>query len=571
MAKYDHIDFKPPQSVRDAYKRGLKLHEEGKTGSGLEQATVSMARRLSSGDAVSPEWARKGNRFWGRNERFLSEEKDSPAYASAMLWGGRPGMSWFRKLYRQMEAADQKTNSLEANKIIIKDGEHCVVSEDGSRSFGCYPSEDQAKKRLQQVEFFKREGNQVSNMLVNFRSVVNRSMIRRDSRNGDEFVIIRSATLPDNVVMNGGLYPAEEIENGYMTLEGTLAPLGHPMDANGNFIPATSQYAIDNYYVGAANENVVRENGRVFLDKAINVSKAMQTDKGKRLMDRIKALESGKGEPIHTSTGVFLQQREEEGMNANGQEYTWVAENMRFDHDAILLDEPGAAQPEQGVGIAVNSDGIQHKVFNVDLEPYEFKTNEESPQTLLQKLLKAVGFADSGNTAYNHDSKYLLNEGDDPMKDRIIGALKKANRYKDGMSDDEMMNAYEDMMMGKAKNMSEKKNMTDGDGKERSKMNADETVKIVKDAVSAAMAPVVAELDAIKANAKAKEDAEKMDAVAVVVNSNLLTKEQAEAMPLESLVALAANSQKAPAGLNTSFSVNHKDTDFDYAGMEAPE
>lgn len=567
MAKYDHIDFKPPESVRKAYKRGLDLHEEGKTGSGLEQSTVSMARKLASGDSVSPEWARKGNRFWGRNERFLSEEKDSPAYASAMLWGGRPGMSWFRKLYSQMEAADQKNNSLEANRIIMKDGEHCVVSEDGSRSFGCYPSEEAAKKRLQQVEFFKREGNQVSNMLVNFRSVVNRSMLRRESRNGDEFVIIRSATLPDNVVMNGGLYPAEEIEKGYMTLEGTLAPLGHPMDDKGNFIPAASQYAIDNYYVGAANENVVRENGRVFLDKAINVSKAMQTDRGKRLMDRIKSLESGKGEPIHTSTGVFLQQREGEGINANGDEYTWIAENMRFDHDAILLDEPGAAQPNQGVGIAVNSEGIQHQVFNVDLDPVEIDI-DESPQSLLQKLLKAVGFANSGDTAYNHDSKYLLNEGRDPMKDKIIGALKKANRYKDGMPDDEMMNAYDDMMQEKGMNMGKKKNMEEDDKKEKKAMNSEELKSIVAEAV----APIAEELAEMKANAKAKDDAEKAEAVTAVVNAGLLTKELAEEMNTDALVALAANSASTQM-LNPGFgfAANSSDDAFDYTKMEAPE
>ena len=111
MGKYDDINFKPPEGVREAYKRGLELHEEGKTGDGLEAATVAMARKLAGGDAVSPEWARKGNRFWGRNERFLDEDKDSAAYASAMLWGGRPGKSWFGKLVEQMDAADKDTAS----------------------------------------------------------------------------------------------------------------------------------------------------------------------------------------------------------------------------------------------------------------------------------------------------------------------------------------------------------------------------------------------------------------------------------------------------------------------------
>ncbi len=30
---------------------------------------------------------------------------------------------------------------------------------------------------------------------------------------------------------------------------------------------------------------------------------------------------------------------------------------MQFDHIAILLDEPGAGTPEEGVGLFVNADG----------------------------------------------------------------------------------------------------------------------------------------------------------------------------------------------------------------------
>lgn len=40
-------------------------------------------------------------------------------------------------------------------KIQKKDSQWCAVSEDGSRSFGCYDSKEKAIKRLQQVEYFK--------------------------------------------------------------------------------------------------------------------------------------------------------------------------------------------------------------------------------------------------------------------------------------------------------------------------------------------------------------------------------------------------------------------------------
>lgn len=110
--KYAHINFTPPQDVRNAAKRGLELHEDGKTGSGLEPITVVWARRIANGEDISPDKARQGNRWWGRNKRFLGFDQDSPAYAAAMLWFGKPGQRWMAKLVDQMDGADMKNKSL---------------------------------------------------------------------------------------------------------------------------------------------------------------------------------------------------------------------------------------------------------------------------------------------------------------------------------------------------------------------------------------------------------------------------------------------------------------------------
>lgn len=39
-----------------------------------------------------------------------------------------------------------------------KNGQWCVYSEDGKRSFGCYPNREKAEERLRQIEHFKRVG-----------------------------------------------------------------------------------------------------------------------------------------------------------------------------------------------------------------------------------------------------------------------------------------------------------------------------------------------------------------------------------------------------------------------------
>lgn len=113
--KYSGIDFSPPDGVKSAARRGLELHEKGLSGGGLEPATVAWARKYVNGDNVSPERARMGNRFFGRNARFANAPKDSPAWVSWLLWGGGAGKAWFSSLVRQMDNADKKSTSQSAS------------------------------------------------------------------------------------------------------------------------------------------------------------------------------------------------------------------------------------------------------------------------------------------------------------------------------------------------------------------------------------------------------------------------------------------------------------------------
>ena len=50
-------------------------------------------------------------------------------------------------------------------RIVHKDNKWCVVSSDGTRSFGCYTSRKQAEKRLRQIEYFKQKENAMDKSL----------------------------------------------------------------------------------------------------------------------------------------------------------------------------------------------------------------------------------------------------------------------------------------------------------------------------------------------------------------------------------------------------------------------
>ncbi|ELY2796597.1 hypothetical protein SNN58_001265 [Cronobacter dublinensis] len=192
-------------------------------------------------------------------------------------------------------------------------------------------------------------------MQVNVTTKVNSQSIRRETYNGREHLVLPSYTLPANVVMNGGLYPASEIDAHYQGLEGTLAPLGHPT-VNGQFVSAFSPEGINVGHIGAWNRNVKKSGNRVYAEKWVDVQVANQSEGGRELLERVAAIERGDDvPPIHTSVAVFLDQLEaSEQQKAQGIE--WVAKINAMDHDAILLHEVGAAQPEQGVGLMVNAD-----------------------------------------------------------------------------------------------------------------------------------------------------------------------------------------------------------------------
>ncbi len=340
---------------------------------------------------------------------------------------------------------------------------------------------------------------------VNVRTAVNNAQIRRDKRNGKDVIIVPSATLPDDVVMNNIKYPADEIAKSFHTLDRTFAPFRHPM-VNGQYVSAREPEAVNDFYVGAWNENVRRENGRVWLDKVIDVEVAGRTENGKRLLEAIN-----KGEPIHTSTGIFMEV--DESTEAG---YSYIAKNMYFDHDAILLDEEGAATPNQGVGMMVNSNQqitVINSVLDRAVDELEWAAGyladavervqeAEKKQSVIDKILSALGITG---------------------KDKSPGESLKAN----GNSEEIPMPISEEEFKALADSV---KALT---------ANAENIASAVEKAVSDAVAPLSQKVDALTANAAKAEEEERTELTAKVVANNLLTEETAKTLSVNALRELA--------------------------------
>lgn len=184
---------------------------------------------------------------------------------------------------------------------------------------------------------------------------VDNKAIRREVYNGREHIVVPSYTLPSNVIMNEEFYPESEIAANYQSMEGTIAPLGHPM-IDGQYVSAFSPEGLNVGFIGAWNRNVSLQGNRVYAEKWIDVNKARESEGGQALIDRIELLEKGETtEPIWSSVAVY-RERSPAPKELQEQGAKWVVKIHSIDHDAILLHEIPAAGPEKGVGLMVNAD-----------------------------------------------------------------------------------------------------------------------------------------------------------------------------------------------------------------------
>ncbi|NBW17954.1 MAG: HK97 family phage prohead protease [Caulobacteraceae bacterium] len=136
-ARYDHIDFTPPASVRDEAAKGLAWREE--FGRGGTAVGVARARDLSNGTNISPDTAKRMASYFARHEVDKQGKGWSPSqdgFPSAgriawALWGGDPGQAWASKLTRQIDAADEEnrtmSNAVERRSLLIEENADAAV------------------------------------------------------------------------------------------------------------------------------------------------------------------------------------------------------------------------------------------------------------------------------------------------------------------------------------------------------------------------------------------------------------------------------------------------------------
>jgi hypothetical protein len=112
LAKYEGIDFTPPEGAGEAAKRALDVRE-GKPASqrGMTPVGIARARDLMNGVKLSPDTARRMKAFFDRHEvdkKGSTWDEQGKGWQAWNGWGGDAGYAWARKVVGQMEARDKK-------------------------------------------------------------------------------------------------------------------------------------------------------------------------------------------------------------------------------------------------------------------------------------------------------------------------------------------------------------------------------------------------------------------------------------------------------------------------------
>ncbi|MCS2172796.1 DUF2213 domain-containing protein [Scandinavium sp. TWS1a] len=451
---------------------------------------------------------------------------------------------------------------------------------------------------------------------VNVLTVVNSaSNITTETVNGKPHIVVRGITpVVDDIVMNRKLYPAAEIEKAYNTLERNPMPLGHPK-VDGKHVSARDVQAVNEYHVGAWLQNVSHKDGKVTGDMYVNRQYAESSEKGKRLINRLDEMLAGaNSDPIHISTGLLYS-----GIAANGEsrgkKYNEIATNMMFDHVAVLLDEPGAGTPSEGVGIFVNAEGDETEIEVCNLQDAIVIDNRKdgwlnkikffvandggmSFDEIASSLREAIRSNTSDSWRYVvsiypdylifeeekkntsglslFKQKYLISDGavslvgepvevvrkpteyeiktngeNDPMKELIINALKAAGKPTDGKSDAELMDAYNQMAAEKAAPKETPEEKAAREKKEADDKKAKETATNSDD--MPAWAKLLTErVDTVVNSLNANSDKEKTDQRAAVKAKFGMTDLAVNALDGEPLKELFAQCQTS-TGLNGAF------------------
>lgn len=134
------VSLVPSGSMASAARRGLRLHEQGKSGDGLKPETVARANKIAAREELTADHVREMNAWFSRHEKasrspgWDTAGKEKPGFVAWLLWGGNAGQRWSAAKVAQMEREGARTMAKQVEEVAaqvaeaapVADGEHQV-------------------------------------------------------------------------------------------------------------------------------------------------------------------------------------------------------------------------------------------------------------------------------------------------------------------------------------------------------------------------------------------------------------------------------------------------------------
>lgn len=115
------VDLKPTAGMAAAAERGLRLHDEGKSGDGLKPETVARAGRLSRREEMNEPWVREMNAWFARHESdkrpgWDKSGEETPGFVAWLLWGGDAGQSFAARKVEELDRESDRSATMDIER-----------------------------------------------------------------------------------------------------------------------------------------------------------------------------------------------------------------------------------------------------------------------------------------------------------------------------------------------------------------------------------------------------------------------------------------------------------------------
>jgi len=114
----------PNEGMAASARRGLKLHEAGRSGDGLKPETVARAHKIAARDELTPEHVREMRAWFARHKvdrrpGWDAAGKETPGFVAWELWGGNAGQEWSESKVKMMDNDNEADEAREVAAVEV--------------------------------------------------------------------------------------------------------------------------------------------------------------------------------------------------------------------------------------------------------------------------------------------------------------------------------------------------------------------------------------------------------------------------------------------------------------------